>query len=454
MADRGGTLREPAVREGHSAQRPLRDCALFLSGGTPSKSEPAYWGGSIPWLSAKDMKSFVVYDTEDHLTEVGARSGTKMLEADGLLILTRGMTLLHDVPICIAGRAMTFNQDVKGILPKAGVDGRYLAYAIISGKPQLLASVELAGHGTGRLPTDRLAELPIWLPSIHEQAAIAAVLGALDDKIELNRRMNETLEEMARALFKSWFVDFDPVHAKAAGKKPYGMDEATAALFPNGFSSGRSELGTLPQGWGITSVSRQSEAVYDGPHATPAPADKGPVFLGIRNLKPLGLDLAELRRISEDDWPRWTKRVVPREGDIVFSYEATLGYFALIPPGLRCCLGRRLALVRPFSKPANGHYLLHYFTSDPFQTYLQRHLSVGATVDRILLADFPSYPVLDPGNQLIHAFEEQASTMWQTLHARARDSEVLAQFRDTLLPKLLSGELRIRDAEKLVGEAT
>ena len=159
------------------------------------------------------------------------------------------MTLHNDVPICVAMRDMAFNQDIKALIPNGGVDGAFLTYRLLSQKPALLTSVDSAGHGTGRLNTDTLKAMRVELPPLPEQRAIASVLGALDDKIELNRRMNATLEAMALALFQSWFVDFDPVRAKLDGRQPADMDQATAALFPDSFQD--SPIGPVPKGWKV-----------------------------------------------------------------------------------------------------------------------------------------------------------------------------------------------------------
>lgn len=187
----------------------------FLSGGTPSKDTSQYWSGKIPWVSAKDMKRFHLDDTEDHVTEEGAANGTKLVPSDTVMLLARGMTLLNDVPICVVKRPMTFNQDVKALRPKPGVLNEFLPYLLLGNKDRLLSLVDLAGHGTGRLNSDELKALDVVLPPEPEQRAIAHILSTLDDKIELNRRMNETLEAIARALFKSWFIDFDPVRRNA-----------------------------------------------------------------------------------------------------------------------------------------------------------------------------------------------------------------------------------------------
>jgi type I restriction enzyme S subunit len=307
--------------------------------------------------------------------------------------------------------------------------GRSLIESIV----EQVAAAGIRGSDLGRLA--------VPIPSLAEQKAIAAVLGALDDKIELNRRMNAKLEEMARSLFRSWFVDFDPVRAKLDGREPVGLDSNSAALFPQYLDN--STLGIIPKGWQVNRISEVVEEVFDGPHATPPHAEEGPIFLGIKNLTGSALALSDTRCISESDWPRWTKRVTPKPLDIVFSYEATLGFFALIPPGLRCCLGRRLALIRPRAEDGHSHFWFHQFIGPDFQRYLIQHSVQGATVDRIPLIQFPNYFVLNPPSALKEAFECRVAPLWAKIHTNAKQSHTLATLRDTLLPKLLSGELSV-----------
>lgn len=294
----------------------------------------------------------------------------------------------------------------------------------------------------------RIEAFKFRLPPPIQQEAIARILGTLDDKISLLRRMNQTLEETACALFKSWFVDFDPVRAKAAGQEPNGIDAETAKLFPGEFDS--SKFGQVPKAWHYVAVRDVCDGLFDGPHATPPEADNGPVFLGIKNFRQTSLDLCDVKHISEADYPQWTKRVVPASQDIVFTYEATLGFFALIPPGLRCCLGRRTALVRPRKTERDAHFLFHWFIAPPFQEFLRAHRQLGSTVDRIWLKDFPGYPVLQPRPELIARFERFAGPMWAKIHANEAKSATLRSLRDTLLPKLLSGVLRIPDVERFL----
>ncbi|MEW6380466.1 MAG: restriction endonuclease subunit S [bacterium] len=135
--------------------------------------------------------------------------------------------------------------------------------------------------------------------------------------------------------------------------------------------------------------------IYDGPHATPKEASDGPIFLGIKNITDDGhLDLSQIRHISEEEFPRWTRRVTPQADDIVFTYEATLHRYAIIPKGFRGCLGRRVALVRPDPNKVDSRYLLYYFMSHEWRKVVE--IINGATVDRIPLERFPDFPIALP----------------------------------------------------------
>ena len=348
---------------------------------------------------------------------------------------------------CCLGRRMALMRiDRQKALPE------YVLYAFISQVFQdIIRARTIHGSTVDRIPLTEFGSFPIPIPSLETQGNIAATLRVIDDRITLLRETNTTLEAIAQALFKSWFVDFDPVRAKQAGLAPEGMDEATAALFPDAF--GESALGLVPKGWQMRPISDVVEGVYDGPHATPPEADAGPVFLGIKNLTGTALDFNDIRHINEADWAKWTKRVTPQAGDIVFSYEATLGFFALIPPDLRCCLGRRLALIRPKSKQGAGHFWFHQFVAAPFQALLTKHTIQGATVNRIALKEFPSYPVLMPPLPLQMAFHEVASSVWAKIQRNQAQAQTLAALRDALLPRLISGQLRLPEVQKLNEEA-
>lgn len=419
---------------------PLSEVAQLESGHTPSRRHPEYWDGGVPWIGIKDAVDHhgrVIEDTYQHVSQLGLDNSSARLLPARTVCLSRTASVGY---VVVLGRPMATSQDFVNWVCGPDLEPNYLKYVLLAERDSLLRFASGTTHQTIYYPEAKAFHA--LLPPIDEQRAIARVLGDLDAKIELNRRMSRTLEAMAQALFKSWFVDFDPVRAKAEGRRPFGMDAETAQLFPNVLED--SGLGLVPRGWRHVPVKDACEGLFDGPHATPPETSDGPIFLGIRNFRPTSLDLSECRRISEADFQLWTRRVTPRVNDIVFTYEATLGYFGLIPPGVRCCLGRRTALVRPRPEAADAHFLFHWFTAAPFQQFLRAHRQPGSTVDRIWLRDFPNYPVLAPGVALARRFARVASPLWERIHAIGAESEALGRIRDSLLPHVASGRLRPR----------
>lgn len=153
----------------------------------------------------------------------------------------------------------------------------------------------------------------------------------------------------------------------------------------------------MRENWRTVPIRELYEGLYDGPHATPKPSDTGPVFLGIKNVTDDGhLDLSDIRHIAEADFATWIRRVEPQPGDIVFTYEATLNRYAIIPEGFRGCLGRRLALIRTNPKQVNTKFLFYYFFSPAWREVIKKNVLTGATVDRIPLVTFPEFPVSVP----------------------------------------------------------
>lgn len=186
-------------------EKTLEQLVNFQSGGTPSKANPAFWNGSVPWVSAKDMKQFWLDDAEDHLSTAAVDDGAKVVPLGTLLMLVRGMTLLKDVPICILRREMTFNQDVKALRPIDGVNGLFLAWLLTGSKNRLLDMVTVAGHGTGKLDTDELKAMPLVLPSPPEQHRIASCLSSLDDLIAAQRNRIDALKTHKQGLMQQLF---------------------------------------------------------------------------------------------------------------------------------------------------------------------------------------------------------------------------------------------------------
>ena len=199
-------LRFPEFREaGEWQQSNLDQLVNLRSGGTPSKANPAFWNGSIPWVSAKDMKQLFLEDTEDHISTAAVDEGAKLVPAGTLLMLTRGMTLLKDIPICVLRRKMSFNQDVKALRPTTDGDGLFLALLLLGNKQRLLKMVDIAGHGTGRLDTDELKALELLLPQPAEQHEIANCLSSLDALIAAQTDKLDALKTHKQGLMQQLF---------------------------------------------------------------------------------------------------------------------------------------------------------------------------------------------------------------------------------------------------------
>ena len=199
-------LRFPEFREaGEWEQTNLEQLVDFRSGGTPSKANPAFWSGSIPWVSAKDMKQLFLDDTEDHISTVAVDDGAKMASPGTLLMLTRGMTLLKDVPICVLQRGMSFNQDVKALRPKKDMDGLFLAFSLLAKLHRLLKMVDIAGHGTGKLNTDELKSFELVRPQSDEQQKIADCFSSLDALIAAQADKLDALKAHKKGLMQQLF---------------------------------------------------------------------------------------------------------------------------------------------------------------------------------------------------------------------------------------------------------
>ena len=351
--------RKPRARDAWS-DAPLGRVVTFLSGGTPSKRDPAYWGGSIPWVSAKDMKRFRLSDTQDHVTSEGVSNGTRVVPKGTVLLLARGMTLLNSVPVCLLTCDMAFNQDIKALLAGPRVLPTFLPYLILGNAHRLRRLVDLAGHGTGRLNADELKALDVRLPPKNEQHAIADILGALDDKIELNRRMNETLEAMARALFKSWFVDFEPVRAKMNGRDP-GLPEHVADLFPA--ETFETDFGDAPEGWRRGTL-RSIIDLNPESWSSKTPPDRV-TYVDLKNTKWGRIERRE--SYAWDNAPSRARRVLRRGDTIVGTVRPGNGSYALIDEeGLTGSTG--FAVLRPLA-PSDREVVWCAGTSDDWRIW-------------------------------------------------------------------------------------
>ncbi|MEQ8702375.1 MAG: restriction endonuclease subunit S [Phaeodactylibacter sp.] len=180
----------------------LEKLAHFISGGTPSKNNPDFWDGEIPWYSAKDLKSFWLQSSIDKVSKLGSENGTRIVEKSTILILVRGMMLNRDLPLGITTLKSTFNQDIKALVPKQNCDTVYIAHSILNRKSKILGLVNRSSHGTGKLETSTLKSLLFPLPPLPEQQKIATILSTWDRAIALTRQLLQEKEAQKKGLMQ------------------------------------------------------------------------------------------------------------------------------------------------------------------------------------------------------------------------------------------------------------
>lgn len=338
-------------------------------------------------------------------------------------------------------------QRVSRLRCKQGMDQTFLRYVI--GSRDFTDHVLAVQTGTSipHISAKQILQFGFRCPPLAEQRAIARVLGALDDKMELNRRLNRSLEELAQAVFRSWFVDFDPVTAKASGRPPIGLDPATAALFPDHFQD--SELGQMPQGWRALLLEDAMDSIIDYRGKTPRKTAFGVPLITAKIVKKGRIESFE-EYISPDDYDSWMSRGLPKAGDIVMTTEAPLGEIAQLDER-KVALAQRVITLRGKRDILENTFLRYLMQSPDFQNDLQGRGS-GTTVIGIRQSELRRIPLSLPPIEQQQAFARIVVPMTTRIDSNWRESERLAAARDALLPPLLSGELRVPDAERFVGQ--
>ena len=413
----------------------IGEIADVVGGGTPSTKQADNFDGEIPWLTPKDLSG-----THDRYVERGERSlSQKGLNSSSAKLLPAGSVLLSTrAPIgyvALAKNPVATNQGFRSLVLRDCAIPEYLYYWL------KLNTDELERHASGstfrELSGSSLKEIRLSLPPLEEQRAIARVLGALDDKIELNRRMSETLEEMARALFRSWFVDFDPVRAKAEGR-PSGLPPDLDALFPASFEA--SELGEIPAGWEVIPAGEAMTV-----HGGSTPSTKEPAYWGGDHCFATPKDLSKLqepilastaRRLTDVGIARIRSGLLP-PGTVLLSSRAPIGYLAMTETPVTINQGI-VAMV--CDGPVGASYALHWSRSN--MDAIEARAS-GTTFAEISKSSFREIPLLVPPESTHAAWESLVAPLYDLVAANARQSRNVAAQRDTLLPRLVSGEVRV-----------
>lgn len=332
---------------------------------------------------------------------------------------------------------------MKVTVDPAVADARYVYYACTASDfvAQILNNAVAAGVPHINLGILRGLEIP--LPPRHQQAVAADALAALDDRIDLLRQTNATLESIAQALFKSWFIDFDPVRAKAEGREPEGMDAATAALFPSDFDE--SELGPVPKGWTVQPIGDLVEAVGGSTPDTKNEAFWEPAVHHWTSPKDLSGATAPVlldteRKVSDAGLAKISSGLLP-VGTLLMSSRAPIGYLSVsqvpvainqgyiaIPPGGRL--------------PPEYMYFWCQLNMDAIKGRAN-----GSTFMEISKKAFRPIPALLPSPEVVNRFHDFAIAVFSRVAANERQARALAELRDTLLPRLISGKVQLRELQ-------
>ncbi len=379
-------------------QIPIIECIDLIGGGTPKTSVAEYWDGDIPWLSVKDFNNDYrhVYTTEKHITEAGLNnSSTKMLQKDDIIISARGTVgEMAMIPF-----PMAFNQSCYGIRAKDGINSTFLYYLLKNS----ISKLKLMTHGSvfDTITRDTFATLIVGIPDQKTQDAIAATLAAIDDKIELNNKINDNLQQQAAALFKSWFVDFEPVSNQ-------------------GFVN--SEIGAIPQGWRVYKLS-EFLPVITGKKNANVSSDKG---------------LYPFFSCSQDF--AWTND---------YSFE---GHAILVAGNgdfnVKWYKGKFEAYQRTYVLiPYEERYTSWLYYAVKYNLAKITSAARGSVIKFITKGNLEDFAFAAPSDLSSCEIIDTFAAINRKIDCLTQENYRLAAIRDSLLPKLMSGEIDVSDIQ-------
>lgn len=434
--------------------RLLTDLARLESGHTPSRKKPEYWGGDIPWLGIRDATSNhgrTIYETNEYTNELGIANSAARVLPSNTVCLSRTASVGY---VVVMGRPMATSQDFVNWSCSKDLNATFLKYALMAEGDALLRFASGSVHQTIYFP--EVKSFYIATPPSGEQRAIAEVLGSLDDKIELNRRMNETLEAMAQAMFRDWFVDFGPTRRKLEGAtdpltimgglvQDIERAQAIADLFPPALGDDG-----LPEGWSEAQVASVVTLLKRG--LAPSYSDDGILVINQKCIRGKALNYTLARR--HDAAKRAPKERVLEEDDVLVNSTGvgTLGRVATVR-GLKetATADSHVTICRADTSKISK-LILSLFMEDK-QSLIETlgHGSTGQT--ELNPASLGGLMVTVAPKSLQAAFEEVVRPLRDLVTHNSDQSGTLAQTRDLLLPKLMSGEIRLQEADEVLEAA-
>ncbi len=418
----------------------LLELVIDHRGRTPKKLGGDFADVGIRVLSATNVKGGRI-DLDQELRYVtpamhNAWMPEKLRYGDVLLTSEAPLgeaVYLQDANFCLGQRLFALRADPSILYH------RFLYYSLRSRPIQQRLHARATGTTAQGIRQSELLKVELDVPPLPEQRAIAHILGTLDDKIELNRRMNKTLEEMARALFKSWFVDFDPVRAKAEGRQTAGIDAATAALFADSYDD--SELGRIPSGWRKSGVGEI--AVELRRQVAPERLVLGTPYIGLEHMPRRSISLADWGEADTLESAKFRFE----QGDILFGKLRP--YFHKVGVAMVDGVCSTDIVVMTPRTDIWFSFLLCAVSSEDFVGYTDS-ASTGTKMPRTNWRDMARYQLALPPEPLADAFDARVSRLFSAIRSNILENQSLSAMREALLPKLLSGEIRVHEAARSV----
>ena len=400
----------------------LIDIVELIGGGTPKTSKAEYWGGNINWLSVKDFnnENRYVYSTEKTITEEGLNnSSTKLLKKDDIIISARGTVgELTMIPF-----PMAFNQSCYGIRAKEGIDSIFLYYLIKNSVRKLKAIT----HGSvfDTITRDTFANIEVAIPDIKTQHRIAKMLADIDDKVENNQRINNNLEQQAVLLFKKWFIQFDN-SSKNMLETRFGLIPESFKLLKNG------ELPLVVTDYvanGSFASLKANVTLYQEPNYA--------YFIRNTDLKSGTFEVF----VDEHSYNFLSKSTL-YGGEIIISNVGDVGSVFLCPKlDKPMTLGNNIIMLRP--EQENLRYYLYIWFKWLYGQSLIQGIKGGSAQPKFNKTDFKNLPIFLPHDDLLEQFHQIVKPMFELIDENNAENKALAITRDTLLPRLMSGELDV-----------
>ncbi len=404
--------------------RSLGRCAKFRSGGTPSKSRPEFWDGDIPWVSSGEMTESRIHDTALRITAEAAEDGSRLVPANTVLAVVRGMSLAKEFRISITKREVAFNQDLKAFDCEPDVDPEFLFYALFARREHIRELATEASHGTKKLETHTLAAVELPMPKLAIQKRVVEVATAYDDLMENNRRRMALLEESARLLYREWFV-----HLRFPGH------EHTRLI--NG----------VPQGWRKVTLGSITTKIGSG--ATPRGGDAAYQSEGITLIRSLNVyddrfDDDGLAFISDEQAAALANVSVEAKDILLNITGASVCRCCMAPERyLPARVNQHVMIIRADPTKADPFLVHAAINSDERKRQLLSYAQKGSTREALTKETVSNFEITLPTDNLMRRFGEIAADAFRQRELLAQQTQKLRTARDLLLPRLMSGEMEV-----------